>query len=346
MSGDFGNRNKNQQGKAQQKKKCTAQVENIATKSLNYDDAICEGCGEPGHVKAACSKNDCCFICKASNHPVEECLVLKRPHQIARYIGSSATGLRFYHIEAPEISVNPISSIRNCGVVTIEDGEISREDLAREFSNIYKTNWPWKIRELGDWSYLVKFPPHIPVEQVIGYPMFGLAKEGLNVSVTKWLDDPETVETLVETWIQIRGLVPPWSEWNIIDQAVSVCGMLKKVDWQSVFRNCAEVVRVEIFCRDPTKIPAGSLFIFYGKLFQLQFTAKMASGSGTQRDATNAGKEGGNAGGGIGAGSNDMDTDGRSGTNRNTANSQSSEGSNQQTELGAGTHGRLPLDLM
>jgi hypothetical protein len=161
---------------------------------------------------------------------VDDCPVLKRPHQIARYIGSSANGLGFYHIEAPEVSVNPISSTRNCGVVTIDDGEISREDLAREFSNIYKTNWPWQIRELGDWSYLVKFPPHIPVEQVIGYPRFGLAKEGVTVSVTKWFDDPEHVETLAETWIQVRGLLPPWCEWNIIDQVVSVCGLLKKVD--------------------------------------------------------------------------------------------------------------------
>jgi hypothetical protein len=78
----------------------------------------------------------------------------QKPHQIARYIESYATGLGFYLIETPETSVNPISSTRNCGVVTIEDGEISREDLAREFSNIYKTNWPWQIEELGDWSYL------------------------------------------------------------------------------------------------------------------------------------------------------------------------------------------------
>jgi hypothetical protein len=161
---------------------------------------------------------------------VDDFPVLKRHHQIARYIGSSANGLGFYHIEAPELSVNPISSTRNCGVVTIEDGEIGREDLAREFSNIYKTNWPWQIRELGDWSYLVKFPLHIHVEQVISYPRFGLAKEGLTVLVTKWFDDPELVETLAEIWIQIRGLLPPWCEWNIIDQAVSVCGLLKKVD--------------------------------------------------------------------------------------------------------------------
>ncbi|KAK1628625.1 hypothetical protein QYE76_002940 [Lolium multiflorum] len=49
-----------------------------------YGDTICEGCGEPGHLKAACSKGACCFICKASNHAVDDCPVLRRPHQIAR----------------------------------------------------------------------------------------------------------------------------------------------------------------------------------------------------------------------------------------------------------------------
>jgi hypothetical protein len=76
--------------------------------------------------------------------------VLKRPHQIARYVGSAATGLGFYHIEASETSINPISTTKNCGVVSVEEGEISKEELAREFSNIYKTNWPWQIREPGD----------------------------------------------------------------------------------------------------------------------------------------------------------------------------------------------------
>jgi hypothetical protein len=112
-------------------------------------------------------------------------------------LGSAATGLGFYHIEAPESTIIPISSTKNCGVVTVE-GEISREELAKEFSNIYKTNWPWQIRELGDWSYLVKSPPHISVDHVIGYPRFGLAKEGTTILVTKWTDDPEPMEILSE----------------------------------------------------------------------------------------------------------------------------------------------------
>jgi hypothetical protein len=62
--------------------------------------------------------------------------------------------------------------------------------------------------------------------------------------------------------MQIRGLIPPWCEWNIVDQDVSLYGILNRIDWQSVFRDCAEVVRVQLLCRDPSKVPYGRLFNF------------------------------------------------------------------------------------
>jgi hypothetical protein len=66
----------------------------------------------------------------------------------------------------------------------VEGGEITAEELAAEFSKIYKTNWPWQIRDLAHAdAFLVKFPPHINVDQVIGYPRFGLSKGGIWVKV-------------------------------------------------------------------------------------------------------------------------------------------------------------------
>jgi hypothetical protein len=50
---------------------------------------------------------------------------------------------------------------------------------------IYKTNWPWQIRTLDDWTFLVKFP-HMRVEDVASYPFFGLVKEGVTVNVEVW----------------------------------------------------------------------------------------------------------------------------------------------------------------
>jgi hypothetical protein len=59
---------------------------------------------------------------------------------MAKYIGSAATGLGFYHIEIPEVVINPVASTKNCGVVLVEGGEITAEELAAKFSKIYKTN--------------------------------------------------------------------------------------------------------------------------------------------------------------------------------------------------------------
>jgi hypothetical protein len=44
-------------------------------------------------------------------------------------------------------------------------------------------------------------------------------------------------------------------------------GLLQKIDWASVFRNCAEVVRVRISCKDLEKVPATRLYNLHGKLF-------------------------------------------------------------------------------
>jgi hypothetical protein len=181
---------------------------------MNYTSSICMCCGEPGHHQTVCTRPKFCFICKATSHPVDECPVRKRPHQMAKYVGSAATGLGFYHIELPEVVVNPVASTKNCGVVIVEGGIITRDELAAEFSKIYKTNWPWQIRELGQSDlFLVKFPPpHITVEQVIGYPRFGLSKEGVWVKIEAWADDPEPAEILSDIWIKVTGLLSKWCE--------------------------------------------------------------------------------------------------------------------------------------
>jgi hypothetical protein len=67
----------------------------------------------------------------------------------------------------------------------------------------------------------------------------GLAsrRRGFGLKVEAWNADPEHVEVLKEFWIKVTGLQTKWCEWNILDQVVSVCGLLLYVDWLSVFRN-------------------------------------------------------------------------------------------------------------
>lgn len=94
------------------------------------------------------------------------------------------------------------------GIVLVEAGEVTKQELATEFADIYKTNWPWPINALDEWTFLVKFPPEIDVVQVAGYPCFGLKKDNVVVNVEVWKGRIEAEEDLQETWIKIRKLNP------------------------------------------------------------------------------------------------------------------------------------------
>ena len=129
-----------------------------------YADIICYSCGEPGHHKTNCPKPPACFICKVVTHKVEDCPVRKKLRNPAKFVGSGAHGLGYHQIDVPDVNEQHIGVERNIGIVYVEPGQVTKKELAHNFSLIYKTNWPWQIRVLDDWTFLVKFPPHIPVE--------------------------------------------------------------------------------------------------------------------------------------------------------------------------------------
>ena len=55
------------------------------------------------------------------------------------------------------------------------------------------------------------------MEQVAGYPCFGLAKENTMVKVEAWLGDITTKDEFQEVWLKLRKLNPKWCEWTVLD---------------------------------------------------------------------------------------------------------------------------------
>lgn len=183
------------------------------TAGNEYSDVTCYCCGEPGHHRSQCPQPPACFICKMVTHKVEDCPDRKKPRTAAKFVGSAATGLGFFQIEVPDVNDQHQGSRKNVGIVFIEAGQVTKEELSHNFSLIYKTNWPWHIRKLDEWTFLVKFPPHIPVEQVAGYPNFGLPElDGVTVNVEVWKGEMDHYAELQTVWLQLSGVAPAWAE--------------------------------------------------------------------------------------------------------------------------------------
>lgn len=95
--------------------------------------------------------------------------------------------LMSFVIVVPDVNDQHIGARKNVGMVYVESRQVSKKELGHNFSLIYKTNWPWQIRKLDEWTFMVKFPPHVPMESVARYLMFGLPElEGVTVNVEVW----------------------------------------------------------------------------------------------------------------------------------------------------------------
>ena len=74
-------------------------------------------------------------------------------------LGKCWDGLGFFHLEVGEKSNSDWLNFGNVGLVVIEEGEISAEELGACFTSMWKTNWPWQIRAYDETQFLVRFPP-------------------------------------------------------------------------------------------------------------------------------------------------------------------------------------------
>jgi hypothetical protein len=86
--------------------------------------------------------------------------------------------LGFYHIDVTEVDTTRWLNLTNCGVVKIIKGSISLLELKKELLDIFYRNWSWQITELTPCKFLVRFPPHRKVADIMSMSSFNLKRRG------------------------------------------------------------------------------------------------------------------------------------------------------------------------
>jgi hypothetical protein len=230
-----------------------------------YRELTCYNCGEPGHFVGICSRLKICFMCAVPGHYMTTCPKWKKPLPVASYYSSASSGLGFYHIDLPEFETTRWLNISNCGVVVIKKGNISMSELEKELSNIFCKGWPWQVRELTPVKFLVRFPPHRKMVDIKNLPSFNLWK-GVQVEVIEWIGDLDHFSVPTEVWVQMEGIPPKWCDWAVFAQITSGFGLLREVEWATLFKSFYEKVRVKIAsikAKTGTNLTCGGLMIHH-----------------------------------------------------------------------------------
>jgi hypothetical protein len=78
---------------------------------------------------------------------------------------------------------------------------------------LFDKHWHWQLREIEEFRYLVRFPPHKQVANTLisDVTNFKFRKEGILVSFGAWAGDIEPFDVLEEVWVQILGVPTKWS---------------------------------------------------------------------------------------------------------------------------------------
>jgi len=197
------------------------------------------------------------------------------------------------------------NGFENCGVFTIEEGEMDQETILRNLRVLFDADWPWQLRSMDEFSYLVRFPPGQRVDRIVinKISYFYLEKGTVMASLKVWNGNIEPVSSLTEVWVQVRGVPPKWCDWVTFRQVASTIGKLVEVDWQSLFASFFAMVRVKVKCRNPVKIPQKRVMEMQDELFVISFKTE-----GFEQLSEKSGKDEDDGGDG-GDGDTDLDED-------------------------------------
>jgi hypothetical protein len=79
---------------------------------------------------------------------------------------------------------------------------------------IFDQGWQWQLKEIEDFRYLVRFPPHKQIASTLisDTTYFKMKKEGVLVSLKAWTGDIEPYDTLDEVWVEVGGIPTKWGQ--------------------------------------------------------------------------------------------------------------------------------------
>jgi hypothetical protein len=90
---------------------------------------------------------------------------------------------------------------------------IEADEIVENLQRMFDQKWHWKLKEIEDMKFLVRFPPHKSVATILisETTYFKMKKDTTLVSLKAWLGDIESYDVLDEVWVQIRGVPLKWS---------------------------------------------------------------------------------------------------------------------------------------
>lgn len=149
-------------------------------------------------------------------------------------------------------------------MLTVESGFCSEAKIVREMRYLFEKyqTWDWKIKQVEQKKFMLEFPNKDTRRELTRLKGFDFQESNIRANLR---DTERTIEASVElqeVWVIAYGVPPMAKTESIMKKIAYLIGDTLEVDAISLN---SEVVRIKVWCRDPTKI-GGTSEIFLNRV--------------------------------------------------------------------------------
>uniref|UniRef100_A0A804R877 CCHC-type domain-containing protein n=2 Tax=Zea mays TaxID=4577 RepID=A0A804R877_MAIZE len=235
----------------------------------------CFRCTQSGHHQSECSNEPLCYKCKGFGHMAAECHMQRK----LRLFGFGMPEQGFFGID---ISENKEQMAGLVASIHVLEGEPNEEKLEEELKNLVQENWEFRVRRVDKFDFIASFPDKGSLETYAKLNSLEMPIYRFRVKIGKTSVDPKASAELQSVWVKIFNIPEKAREKIIVKEVASLVGKPVTVDELSLIKDGP--VRVQVLCRDPSRI-RGLVEVFFNKTgYELKFLVE-----GKHRKATAAG---------------------------------------------------------
>ncbi|CAM0875181.1 unnamed protein product [Alopecurus aequalis] len=221
------------------------------TPAVDSSKFTCYNCGKVGHRQADYTEDPFCIKCNSKGHPSAMCCASdERFDPYWAGYGHDGIGFMCLEVEDDEATQAP----PNSATVFIEGAKLSAAEVEGEFKELVDEHWDWQVRQLSEVDFALVFPS-------AGNLLMASCGGGLRLPISKakatvieGAMDDQASEVLMETWVKLHGVPPPYRHTGRLRVGARLVGRPMLVD-EAAFEDPKQPIQMQFGCRAGRKIP-------------------------------------------------------------------------------------------
>jgi hypothetical protein len=142
----------------------------------------------------------------------------------------------------------------NAALVILENGSLSVEQMEEELKDLVDEDWDWHVQKLNESDFAMFFPSKESLRMAIRGGGLTLPSSKLHIIVTNNTGDPAAAEHLVEVWVKLFDVPPPYRQAVRILLATRELGRPIAVD-ESSLSSPSEPIRLQLGYKPSSRLP-------------------------------------------------------------------------------------------